>query len=894
MNIICCDFETYYDMKTYTLKKMTTEEYIRDPQFQVIGVAVKVNNGETDWASGTHKEIRDFLRTYDWDNAMLVCQNTAFDGFILSEIFGIHVKRYADTMLMAKAIHGFDAPASLKALAELYGVGQKGTEVISADGMRREDFTEEELSAYGDYCINDVELTHQIFDMMVRNGFPKKEMQLIDLTLKMFVRPKLVLDQRLLSEHLETIRGTKEALLAESGCTVEDLMSNMKFAELLESFGVVVPKKISPTTGKETYAFAKKDAEFLALQEHEDFKVQAIVAARLGVKSTLEETRTERLLGIAERGPIPVPLAYYAAHTGRWGGSDKINFQNFPSRGENAGKIKNAILAPEGYVLIDSDSSQIEARVLAWLAEQEDLVLAFREGRDVYKIMASAIYGKPVEEITKSERFMGKTVVLGCFGPDTNVYTDKGWKRIVEVQDTDLVWDGIEFVSHQGVVPQGEKEVWKMNGISATPDHEILTEHGWREWNEVCTNPSLFQSALRKERSLSSVMSDMYKMPEDLLDITLSYSAPVVGEVGSIDITSNLKEPLGVIHALKGRLTSLAKSIGGMKISYLISNIGRDFLIGSRRVLDDAIHRLIVATNSMAVEGSLFTLHGEPIGVHFCGTSLALVGGMTQDESWTASTTMRGTNPETYALRLDVKICSTGEPCLIFKEKLMTYDIAFAGPRNRFVVATDAGPIIVHNCGYGLGAVKFRDALKLVGVELTEDEAANIIRTYRETYPAIVGLWRRAQLVLEQMVLGTAVPFGLKGVLEIVPEKNAIRLPSGLYLPYRDLRIGKGEDGKDEYQYKSRHGWNRIYGGKVVENVCQAVARCIIGEQMILIAKRYEVTHTVHDAIACIVPEDQAEEAQAYVEECMRWVPRWATGLPVNCESGYGRSYGEC
>jgi DNA polymerase len=204
------------------------------------------------------------------------------------------------------------------------------------------------------------------------------------------------------------------------------------------------------------------------------------------------------------------------------------------------------------------------------------------------------------------------------------------------------------------------------------------------------------------------------------------------------------------------------------------------------------------------------------------------------------------------------------------------------------------GKTVVLGCGYGLGATKFRDALKMQGVKLTEDEAANIIRTYRETYPAIVALWRRAQLVLEQMLQGTAVPFGCEGVLKVVPEKNSIRLPSGLYLPYRDLRIAKNDDGKDEYQYKSRYGWNRIYGGKVVENVCQAVARCIIGEQMILIAKRYEVTHTVHDAIACIVPEDQAEEAQAYVEECMRWVPAWAEGLPVNCESGYGRSYGEC
>ena len=307
-------------------------------------------------------------------------------------------------------------------------MGQKGTEVIKADGMRREDFSEEELSAYGDYCINDVELTYDIFNQMVRSGFPRKEMQLIDLTLKMFVRPKLILDKDLLTAHLTDIQQKKETLLSEAGHDKEDLMSNVKFAELLQSYGVIPPTKISPTTGKEAFAFAKNDAAFLALQEHEDFRVQAIVAARLGVKSTLEETRTERLLGIAERGPIPVPLAYYAAHTGRWGGSDKINFQNFPSRGENAGKIKNAILAPEGYMMIDSDSSQIEARVLAWLAGQEDLLEVFRKNNeevnsgvdkddmkyDPYKIMASAIYGKPPQEITKAERFMGKTVVLGC------------------------------------------------------------------------------------------------------------------------------------------------------------------------------------------------------------------------------------------------------------------------------------------------------------------------------------------------------------------------------------------------------------------------------------------------------------------------------------------------
>lgn len=611
MDIITLDFETYYNSKDgYTLKKLTTEEYVRDPRYQTIGVAVKVNDGETEWGAGTHADIKKWLDEYDWGNSFLLCQNTMFDGFILSEHFGIHAKRYADTMLMAKALHGADAPASLAALAKQYGVGEKGTEVIRADGMRREDFDERAMATYGDYCINDVELTYEIFSKMVRSGFPKKEMQLIDLTLKMFVRPRLELNLPLLEQHLETVKDKKAKLLEEAGADADTLHSAEKFAELLRSFGVVPPMKTSLRTNKLAYAFSKKDEEFLALEEHPDLRVQTVVAARLGTKSTLEESRTERFISISKRGLIPVPLRYYAAHTGRWGGSDKINLQNLPSRGDNAGKIKNAIEAPDGYVVIDSDSSQIEARVLAWLAGQEDLVTAFREDKDVYKIMAAAIYNKPVEDITKPERFMGKTVVLGC--------------------------------------------------------------------------------------------------------------------------------------------------------------------------------------------------------------------------------------------------------------------------------------------GYGLGAKKFRDSLKLVGVELTEDEAANIIRTYRETYPMIVQLWRKGQLAVENLLKEIPMTIDVPEILRVKPEENGILLPSGLYLRYPQLHEEKGENGKTEYKYKSRAGMTRIYGGKVIENVCQAVARCIIGEQMILIAKRYEVVLTVHDAIACIAPEDEAEEAQAYVEECMRWVPSWAEGLPVNCESGYGRSYGDC
>jgi DNA polymerase len=608
MNLITIDFETYYD-RDFSLSKITTEEYVRSDLFEVIGVSVKVNNQETEWASGTHQQIREWLQSnFEWERGFVLAHNTLFDGAILSWRFGINPRGWLDTLCMGRALHGVEVGGSLKALTERYGLGEKGTEVINALGKRRLNFSDEELARYGDYCINDVELTYQLFNILSKD-FPKQELRVIDQTLRMFIDPVLELDGDMLQQHLIGIKQMKEDLLTSSGVDKTELMSNEKFAELLRSFGVEPPMKTSPATGKQTYAFAKSDEEFKALADHEDVRVQTLVAARLGTKSTLEETRTQRFIDISKRGKLPVPIRYYAAHTGRFGGDDKINMQNLPSRGNNANKLKKSIIAPEGYTIIDADSAQIEARVLAWLSEQDDLVTAFAEGKDVYKKMASAIYGKPEFEISKDERFVGKTTILGA--------------------------------------------------------------------------------------------------------------------------------------------------------------------------------------------------------------------------------------------------------------------------------------------GYGMGAVKFQAQLKGMGAEVDTDEARRIIDIYRRTNDAVVRLWRQAQNALVNMSRGEAAPLGRRGVLEVVPSETAIRLPSGLLMRYDDLKFDQTDKGI-EFHYKTRKGRTRIYGGKVIENVCQAIARCIIAEQMLKIGKRYKVVLTVHDAIAVCVPDIEVVPATQYVEECMRWVPEWAKGLPVNCESGSGKSYGDC
>jgi DNA polymerase I-like protein with 3'-5' exonuclease and polymerase domains len=607
MDILTIDFETYYD-REFSLSKITTEEYVRSKQFETIGVAVKVNDDKTEWYSGTKEQVKFWLGKFKWHESIALAHNAMFDMAILNWQFGYRPKKIADTLSMARAIHGTEVGGSLGALVQHYQLGEKGTEVVNALGKRRADFTDEELARYASYCINDVDLTYELFKCLA-GDFPIPELELIDLTIRMFTEPVLKLDKTVLANHLVEIRSSKDMLLRNITENKEELMSNPKFAEILRKCGVEPPMKVSPATGKDTYAFSKTDEEFKALLEHENVNVQAVVAARLGMRSTIEETRTERFIEIGQRGLLPIPLRYYAAHTGRWGGDDKVNMQNLP----RSSPLKNAIVAPDGYFIVDSDSSQIEARTLAWLAEQNDLVEAFDKGEDVYKIMASAIYGKPQEEITKDERFVGKTTILGA--------------------------------------------------------------------------------------------------------------------------------------------------------------------------------------------------------------------------------------------------------------------------------------------GYGMGPAKFKVQLKTFNVDLSEEECKRIISVYRETYSRIPQLWKQASSALLAIANEQTAPLGREGAL-VVEGSKGIRLPNGLYIKYPNLRRWVNDQGKEELVYDTKKGKavipNRIYGGKVIENVCQALARIAIAEQMLMIAKKYRVVMTVHDAIACLIPESEKDTGREFVEMCMRIRPKWALDLPLNCESGVDKSYGSC
>jgi DNA polymerase I-like protein with 3'-5' exonuclease and polymerase domains len=420
---VTLDFETYYS-KEFSLSKLTTEEYINHQLFEVIGVGVKIDDDKTEWFTGNHKEVKAYLDRIDWSSSALLCHNAQFDGAILAWKFGIIPAKYFDTLCMARAIHGVDAGGSLAALVERYSLGKKGTEVVDALGKRRGDFASEDLASYGRYCRNDVDLTYKLFIRLLEEGFPSNELDLIDMTLRMYMEPVLMVDDALLVTRLEEIRQEKHTLLsglkAKLGCETEEdvrkkLASNPQFAAILAEFGIDPPTKISPTTNKETFALAKNDEGFIELTEHDDPFIQQLCAVRLGTKSTIEESRIERFIhiGARNRGRLPIPLKYYGAHTGRWAGADAVNFQNLPSRDKKKKALKNSVVAPPGSVVINCDSSQIEARVLAWLASQEDVTEQFANGEDVYSIFATKIYKKQISKANPVERFVGKTCVLG-------------------------------------------------------------------------------------------------------------------------------------------------------------------------------------------------------------------------------------------------------------------------------------------------------------------------------------------------------------------------------------------------------------------------------------------------------------------------------------------------
>lgn len=573
--LVTVDFETFYSVD-YTLSKLSTSEYVRDPRFKAQMVGIKIGNKPTKVYTGAAK-IKAALNAINWSTHSLLCHNTAFDGFIMSHVYKITPFQYYDTLSMARGLHSNEIGASLDEVAQFYGKGSKLDGVLeTTKGV--ENWSATLIKSVTPYCAQDVDLTHAIFKEM-HAKFPADELDLVDMTIRMFCDPVLKVDIPRVEKEYErevaerkakfyavvdpkpfyddkTILKTKaeRALVGEERDVLiikRILGSNDKFAALLEAEGITPPVKISPAwmkrskeeredeTDKWSFAFAKDDLEFTSLPDNIDLwrgaldpnkkrdiplisqkqdRIRALVEARLATKSTTNITRAERFLKAGANGmSLPVGYAYYRAHTGRWGGNNKMNMQNLTRGGE----LRLSILAPKGYQMCVVDSGQIEARVNGWLWGQNDLMAAFSAadrgtGSDAYCNFATLIYGRPITKEDKTERFVGKVCVLGLGyqmgaakfqmtlakgalgGPPIFFELDR-CKQIVDTyrranfkikQGWDICAKIIEDMAagrmgRHGPISWEKETIWLPNGMSLKyPElKKAVGDKGWDEWS---------------------------------------------------------------------------------------------------------------------------------------------------------------------------------------------------------------------------------------------------------------------------------------------------------------------------------------------------------------------------------------------------------------------------
>jgi len=417
LDILTLDFETFYDPKEkYSLSSsnMTSTEYIRDPRFQALCCGFKLNNEPVVMAWGD--DIGKAFKFYG-SKVRAVAHNAQFDGAIAAHHYGWHPDEWVDTMGLARGQLRLKS-YSLGFLGEALGFGPKLDGLSVSKGKRLEQLQDYEKTILGDYCVRDVELCNKIYSKLIF-CFPTFERLLLQWSINAVTQPRLAVDDKMLDQYVIDLLMSRDKMLQDAGITRDVIMSNPKMADALRALGVEPPMKISSRTGKPTYAFAKDDKEITDLLSYPDVRVQTLVAARLKLKSTIEETRANRLSSIGKSGLLPVPLLYYGAHTGRFSGGGGINLQNL-TRGS---KLRKGIIAPKGKVLVVGDSSQIEARALALAAGQEDLVDVFKRGLDPYCDMASFIYGREITKADEDERWLGKVTVLGAgYGMSANTF----------------------------------------------------------------------------------------------------------------------------------------------------------------------------------------------------------------------------------------------------------------------------------------------------------------------------------------------------------------------------------------------------------------------------------------------------------------------------------------
>lgn len=818
MRIITLDFETYWTSKEYTLSKMGPIQYIRDPRFSAQLLGYCVGNGPVEVVE--HDGIADALRSLhleDPDTVTVAHNGDGFDFLILSEKYGVVPAKTLDTIPLMRWC-GLSSVISEghAALTAALGTGVKYQGTVISDGKRwPDDFTETERAAFKLYCAQDVEQCRANLVKMLtwasHNGFTMDVVTFCSLTSHMATAPALWANGEALKSYQEVLRQqqvkAREELahlfqFRDEAHMLTCIRSADKFSALLRQLGVEPPMKYSEaysktkkakmeaqgldTSNEDSWAvyvpaLSKQDVDFLAMQDHPDPRVALLCRIRLENNSSIQESRVATFYKMAMYyKPIPVMLKTFGAHTSRYaagnteGKSDSLNWQNLSKRNPAMLPLRQAIFTAGGRTLVSCDSSQIEARMLAYIAQQTDVLQLFAQHEDVYADFGQTISGIPAKEIhdgaksgnaaLKKLRNISKTIILGCLGADTEVLTNTGWKHITEVSINDKLWDGETWTNHGGVICSGVKPTVEVNGVRMTEDHRILCGSTWHTARECLNEPQYLALAM----------------------------------------------------------STAAKSCEANAISEPISN-----------------------------------------------------------ES------------------MNLKTC--------VKNYLPVYDIMNSGSKSRFLIKTTNGALLVHNCGYGTSPNKAAHTMWTAGTHLADSyeehrqKAEEYVGAYRAKNDAIVRLWRTCGKVLERMTAGQSGTFGgpdgkllYYGVHTLANNMTVpcIIMPTGFALNYPELH--RDEDGK--FVFKKKLGRNmvdsHIYGAALVENITQSLAfqllmwqACRMNEQGLWPCVN------IHDSFSVAANDKDAEAVGAIMLECMKMLPSWLQGCPIDAEVEYGKDF---
>lgn len=814
MNYLTLDFETYYD-KEINLKKMTTQAYVMHPQMEVLMVSAKFNDDPVQIIDG--EQIPTFFATVDWSNTAVIAHNAVFDGSILYWRYGVRPAMLIDTMSMAQAlgVPTIAGSASLATCIRLlqeagYAVPPKGTEVLDALGKRRADFTPQQWAAYREYCKNDTDITWFLFKVL-RQYLTDEEMRFQDIILRCYTEPRLTVDLPLVEYELNRCRTYKAEQLAEVckmfGTTQDNLSallrSNDKFAEVLRSIGgvteeeaeqgksgtFIIPTKVSEKTGKTTWAFGKTDVAFKELCEHDDPKVQAVCQARLAAKSSIDETRCLKFLEYGSYGFLPMGYKIGGAHTNRMSGGSagSANMQNLPS-GRREGQsdlLRRSIIAQGNSVIVNFDASQIE-----------------------------------------------------CLDGRGMVLTKRGLVELRYVGPDDLLWDGVEWVKHDGVVVKGIKDVITYSGITATPDHVVYTRNG---------AAVLFgrAAAARIELMVGEVNGKEV------------YAAPLMRRYKPKPAVT-LKDPTG-------RYDEWGNPITGTIEVFDIVNAGPRHRFTYNGLVVSNCRVLAYVANQTDVLG-VFSSGGDVYSfaaskIHGIPYQEIVDGRKSSDPATAHKYSMMRQYGKTATLALG-------------------YGQGAQGFQKYALVNT------------GINMTMDESATT---VRAWRDANGFITGFWRMCDQALATM-----VAGGQMYFGGAdgKMFFADGNRYIFGRKVAgIRMPNGLWLNYPNLRADFTNPRRPQYFY-DKCGYNgkpletKVYSGLVAENITQALAFAVMKTQAVWIAQYYPIVMNTHDEWCIVVPREQAEVAADYMHRCMCTAPDYIQGIPLASEGGWAQSYG--